>query len=422
MSTPASPQEQQNLTQIQQQIQTLQEHLAQVKAAAIEKEKAKQAALLAPVLQQDHLKRCATDQHTPTDFRTYLVHFACGHVTVFGNGTVLRKFVLVASDYNGTGKPFPITKNATDPVIWHGWMFNGSIPGPTIRVTEGDHVQITLVNSKQSVFVHSLHMHSVHPGLVDGVPDASGMSGMVYPGQNFTYSFIAQPAGLYPYHCHMNPVQEHINRGLYGAFIIDPKTARPAAAEMVMMLNSYSFSYQGVNGSGHLTPTIPGTAQQIRQNLSQVEENSDEANGPDNQFYTVNGMVFGYTGKDEIPLITGVPYRIYLLNMFEFDPVNSFHIHGTLGNYTSMGTAGSPHTATDLVLLQQGDRGIFEFKYKYPGEFMFHSHINHFSDLGWVGFFNVTLPADKESAGFIDAQPGLKLAQQSEPVGVNITK
>ena len=45
---------------------------------------------------------------------------------------------------------------------------------------------------------------------------------------------------------------------------------------------------------------------------------------------------------------------------------------------------------TDIVTLGQGDRGMVEFKYPFPGQFMFHAHINHFSDLGWIGFFNVT--------------------------------
>jgi FtsP/CotA-like multicopper oxidase with cupredoxin domain len=343
-----------------------------------------------PVVNYDKLKHCSPDQtYGNTNYLTYLQHFACGHVTVFNNGTVLRQFTLFVEDFHGSGSPLAISTNKTDPVIFHAWEFNGTVPGPTLRVTQGDHVQITVINRNTSAYIHSMHMHSIHSGNMDGV---MGAGGMIFPGSNFTYDFIAQPTGVYPYHCHMAPVEEHISRGLYGMLIIDPPTPRPHMIEMVMMLNSYTFSYEGLNGSGHLNPTVPATAQQIRQNLSQVEENSDENNGPDNQFYSVNGMPFGYTGSHELHLHTGVNYRIYLMNMAEFDPVNSFHIHGTMGNYTSMGTEGSPKTLTDLILLQQGDRGIFEFNYKYPGEFLFHSHINHFTDLGWMGYFNVTKP------------------------------
>ena len=53
-----------------------------------------------------------------------------------------------------------------------------------------------------------------------------GPSGSIAPGQSFTYEFTAGPAGVYPYHCHVEPIVDHINRGLYGAMIIDPKTPR----------------------------------------------------------------------------------------------------------------------------------------------------------------------------------------------------
>lgn len=376
-----------NIFQIQSQLTGFNKALVK----AEQEEKARQNAVVSrvamPIIQYDKEKHCSVDQHTITDYRTYLTHFSCGHLTIFNNGTVLRQFTLFVNDYHGSGAPIVISKNTTDPVIFHAWMFNGSVPGPTIRVTQGDHVKITVVNSNESAFIHSMHMHSIHQGSIDGV---MGQSGMIFPGTNFTYDFIANPAGVYPYHCHMAPVEEHISRGLYGQLIIDPVTPRPHAVEMVMTLNSYTYSYEGLNGSGHFAPTTPATMKQIRDNLTAVQENSDENNGPDNQFYSVNGMPFGYEGKQMIHLFTHTPYRIYLMNMVEFDPVNSFHIHGTMGNYTSMGTLTTPKVYTDLILLQQADRGIFEFSYNFPGEFMFHSHINHFSDLGWVGFFSVT--------------------------------
>ena len=349
------------------------------------------------VIQYDYQKNCAADQHTETTYKTYLTHFACGHVTVLNNGTTLRKFTLIADDFNGTGKPIVISSNTPGlgkplqegsykPVIFHAWTFNGTVPGPTMRFTQGDHVQIKVINAKDSAFPHSLHLHSVHPGSMDGM---SGSAGMIEPGKSFTYNFVANPAGVYPYHCHMFPVEEHVSRGLYGMMIIDPSTPRPHATEMVMMLNSYSYSFQGVNGSGHLTPTLPASMQDIRQNLSDVIERSDEGNGPDNQFYSVNGMPFGYVGKDSVHLTTGTPYRIYLANMVEFDPLNNFHMHGNMFYYTPSATLDSPRTYTDVVSLMQGDRGMLEFTYPMQGQFMFHSHLNHFSDLGWTGFFSV---------------------------------
>jgi FtsP/CotA-like multicopper oxidase with cupredoxin domain len=372
----------------------------QIQSIAAAKLKAEQSALIQKV---NVGKNCATDQHTETTYITYLVHFACGHISVMSNGTVLRKFTLITNDYNGTGKPIPISTNkedlvttgqhyakinqTNDPVIFHGWTFNGTIPGPTIRVTQGDHVQVTVINSKDSAFDHSWHVHSIHSGVNDGTMTASGL---IPPGGNYTYIFTAMPAGVYPYHCHMAPVEEHISRGLYGMMIIDPPTPRPHAIELVGMLNSYSFSYMGLDGKGHFTPTVPATMADMRKNLTAVEEASDETNGPDNQFYSINGMPFGYTGPNELPISTHTNYRMYLVNMVEFDPVNSFHLHGNMFNFTESGTLSSPKILTDIVTLSQGDRGIVEFNYPYPGVYMMHAHINHFTDLGWIGFFNAT--------------------------------
>ena len=68
-----------------------------------------EAKLLQPMAQSG--KNCAIDQHTPTTFKTYLTHFACGHLTVLGNGTIVRHFTLIADDYNGTGTPIVISTN-----------------------------------------------------------------------------------------------------------------------------------------------------------------------------------------------------------------------------------------------------------------------------------------------------------------------
>ena len=108
----------------------------------------------------------------------------------------------------------------------------------------------------------------------------------------------------------------------------------------------------------------------------------------DNEIYTVNGKAFDYM-IHPISIQAGKPYRIYLVNMLEFDLVNSFHMHGNMYNYTIAGTEETPNFVTDLVTLAQGDRGVIEFKYDYPGRYMFHAHQTEFTDLGWMGLFDV---------------------------------
>jgi FtsP/CotA-like multicopper oxidase with cupredoxin domain len=90
-----------------------------------------------------------------------------------------------------------------------------------------------------------------------------------------------------------------------------------------------------------------------------------------------------------IVLQTGKPYRIYVINMLEFELVNSVHVHGALFDYYTAGTDETSDYHTDIVTLSQGDRGIMEFTYAYPGTYMFHAHQTLFTDLGWMGFFDV---------------------------------
>jgi hypothetical protein len=323
-------------------------------------------------------KNCATNLSERPNPIQYLTYFNCGHVTTFKNGTTLREFSLITSENN----IIPISDIGTnDPVLFNAWTFNGTIPGPTMRMTEGDHVKITVYNDPNSKNAHALHMHSIHSGPVDGV---TGPAGAIPPGGSYTYSFVASPRGVYPYHCHVEPVTTHINRGLYGMMIIDPKTPRTSAKEMVMMMNGYNLLNDYAPSES--TQFRPPTAAELRANFSEATK-PDE--GADNQIYTVNGQAFIYRDKP-IDLVKGQPYRIYLTNMLEFDPVNSFHLHGNMFEYYPSGTGTNPSFLTDIVTLGQGDRGIMEFTYNITGMYMFHAHKNEFTNLGWMGMFNVT--------------------------------
>jgi hypothetical protein len=81
--------------------------------------------------------------------------------------------------------------------------------------------------------------------------------------------------------------------------------------------------------------------------------------------------------------------RIYLVNMLEFDPINNFHLHANMFNFYPSGTSQTPVELNDIVTMSQGERGILEFKYKYPGNYMFHAHKTEFAEKGWMGVFKV---------------------------------
>jgi manganese oxidase len=268
----------------------------------------------------------------------YLREFNYGKVSKLSDGKTLREFTLVASDN--------LVKEISPGVFYNVWTFNGTVPGPTIRATEGDIVRINFINNGS--MPHSLHLHGVHPANMDGVFE------MISPGGEFTYEFTAEPFGVFPYHCHMTPLEEHIAHGLYGVFIVDPKTTRPPADEMVMVMNGYDTDFD-----------------------------------TENNFYTVNGVPYYYM-HHPVPIQKDKLVRIYLVNMLEFDPVNNFHLHANMFNYYPSGTRLQPDELTDIVTTNQGERGILEFSYKYPGKYMFHAHKTEFAEKGWMGTFLVT--------------------------------
>ena len=268
----------------------------------------------------------------------YLREFNYGKVSKLSDGKTLREFTLVASDN--------LVKEISPGVFYNVWTFNGTVPGPTIRATEGDIVRINFINNGS--MPHSLHLHGVHPANMDGVFE------MISAGGEFTYEFTAEPFGVFPYHCHMTPLEEHIAHGLYGVFIVDPKTTRPPADEMVMVMNGYDTDFD-----------------------------------TENNFYTVNGVPYYYM-HHPVQIQKDKLVRIYLVNMLEFDPVNNFHLHANMFNYYPSGTRLQPDELTDIVTTNQGERGILEFTYKYPGKYMFHAHKTEFAEKGWMGTFLVT--------------------------------
>lgn len=233
-------------------------------------------------------------------------------------------------------------------VFFPAWTYNGRVPGPTIRATEGDRLRISLVNASEHP--HTMHFHGFHAAGMDGVPGA----GEVMPGETFVYEFDAEPFGTHLYHCHSAPLKQHIHRGLYGAFIIDPKKGRPDANEMVMVMNAFDTNFDGSN-----------------------------------EVYAVNTIAFAYV-NEPIPIRAGELQRAHLINITEFDPVNSLHLHANFFHLYRTGTSLTPHEFTDTISMGQAERHMIEFAYREPGRFMFHAHQTEFVELGWMSFFEVS--------------------------------
>jgi manganese oxidase len=294
-----------------------------------------------------------------------------GHASHGGNGVVgdvdlsrfdptrfLRDFYWGEERKEGgrTVREYELTAEETEievapGIVYPAWAYNGQVPGPTLRATEGERLRIRFKNN--SAHPHTIHFHGFHPANMDGVFELVGT------GQEFVYEFDAEPAGLHLYHCHTSPLRKHIEKGLYGAFIIDPEEGRPEADEMVMVMNGFDTNFDASN-----------------------------------EVYAVNTIAFHYQ-RHPIQIDKERLIRVYAVNVLEFDFINSFHTHANFFHYYPTGTRkpGSgeiePSEFTDTKIFGQGERGILEFRYGFPGKFMFHAHVSEFAELGWMGLFEV---------------------------------
>ena len=128
------------------------------------------------------------------------------------------------------------------------WAYNGIVPGPVIRVSNGERVRIRFTNRLPEPT--SVHWHGIGvPNAMDGVPDVTQKP--IAPGKSFTYEFVAKPAGTHMYHSHHNST-EQVGKGLLGPFIVEPKdpSTRPAFdREYTLVLNDGELGFS-INGKG----------------------------------------------------------------------------------------------------------------------------------------------------------------------------
>lgn len=284
------------------------------------------------------------DMMTVGDLRTgsfdptaFLTHFDRGSESRLPSGQTLREYHIEAKEMELEVAPG---------VFFPAWAYNGQVPGPTLRCTEGDRIRVHFTNA--GAHPHTIHFHGFHPSNMDGAFE------VVYPGKSYMYDFDARPFGLQAYHCHTVPLKRHLHKGLYGVLIIDPPAERPPANEMVMVMNAFDTNFDG-----------------------------------ENEVYAVNTAAFHYQ-KHPIQIKRGELVRIYLVNFTEFDLINSFHLHGGFFKLFRTGTNLQHYEWTDVVMLCQGERAVLEFTSEFTGPFLFHAHQSEFAELGWTGMFTVS--------------------------------
>ena len=225
------------------------------------------------------------------------------------------------------------------------WGFNGTMPGPTIEVTEGDRVRLVVENRLPELF--AMHWHGFEiPIAMDGVPGLT--QDPIAPGETFTYEFTLHQHGTFFYHSHM-AMQEML--GMIGLFIMHPREA--------------------------YTPRVDRDFGLIFQEWA-LRPNSDVPNTLEMDFnwFTINGRA----GPSTTPLLVrrGERVRIRMVNMgMDHHPI---HLHGN--TFETVATEGgrippSARQPGNTVLVGVAQARDIEFDATYPGDWVLHCHLPH---------------------------------------------
>lgn len=242
------------------------------------------------------------------------------------------------------------------PGIWiRGWGYNGSIPGPTIQVYPGDHVNIRVYNGLPEPT--SIHWHGLDvPNDMDGVPDVEP-SPKIKPGSYFDYQFqVTNPPGTHMYHTHYNVARQGM-MGLAGGLIILDLEREDIDRDYFIMLQE--FAVQGLP-MGVLEP-----------GCYEVNPMSDDL-----QFFTMNGRCFPITTP--LPVQCGERVRIRLVNpAMKAHPI---HLHGhqfivTAADGNMIGSCAQ--SIKNTISVASGETWDIEFLANNPGNWPFHCHIPH---------------------------------------------
>lgn len=264
-------------------------------------------------------------------------------------------------------KEFQLT---AEPIRWEyskgknisAWGYNGQIPGPEIRVVEGDKVKIIFTNNLPKAT--TIHWHGIDvPFEQDGVPGVTQKA--VLPGETFVYEFIANPAGTHMYHTHgseaMADEAEQLDMGLAGSFIIEPRNyVNKPDKEYTVILDEWN------------------TAKMDRVSGDMSAMNMDY------DTFTINGRSF----PDTTPLKVkkGERVRIRVINAGT-STIHPMHLHGH--QFKIVATDGNPvpesaQLTRNTLPIHPGETYDIEFIANNPGTWLFHCHELHHADGGMI--------------------------------------
>jgi nitrite reductase (NO-forming) len=251
-------------------------------------------------------------------------------------------------------------------VRYAAWTFAGTVPGPPLRVRQGDTVDFTLVN--RANIPHSMDFHAA-----EIAPSKYYVNLM--PGDSLHYRFVARVPGAFMYHCGTAPVAMHIANGMYGALVVDPATPLPKAREFLFVQSEFYMTPK---------PSADGTYGLQWDKLLSL--------APDHVVF--NGRVNQYASHP-IEVKPNELLRLYVVNAGP-NRISSFHVVG--GIFERVYQGASMEIGVQTVNIPVGGGSIFQVRLREPGDYPFVTHAFADATKGAVGVLRALAPGQTASA------------------------
>jgi len=234
-------------------------------------------------------------------------------------------------------------------VAYHAWTFNGTVPGPVLRVRQGQTVHFTLIND--GAMPHSIDFHAAQTPWNVNYQE-------IPAGKSFSFNWKANYPGVFMYHCGAPVAIYHMANGMYGQIIVDPANGWAPAKEYALVQSEF-YTAQQPDGTYSVDPTKLGTA------------------NPD--YVVFNGYVNQYKAA---PLVAkaGQRIRLFIVNAGPSE-FSAFHVIGAI--FSDVYIDGNPanHMIGDqTVTVPPGGSAVVELTIPEPGLYPFVTH--SFSSVG----------------------------------------
>jgi nitrite reductase (NO-forming) len=247
------------------------------------------------------------------------------------------------------------------------FTFNGTVPGPFLRVREGDTVNLSLRNATSSTLAHSIDLHAVNG------PGGGAVYTQTPPGQTNVFSFLAMNPGLYVYHCATPSVPHHITSGMYGLILVEPEGGLPPVDREFYVMQGDMYTVEPFGSQGALSFSM-------EKMLAEAPE-----------YHVFNGAAGALTADDTVlHAQVGETVRIFF-GVGGPNDTSSFHVIGEIFDrvYPFAALTSAPLTDVQTVTVPPGGATVVEFTVDVPGRYLLVDHALSRLERGLVGFLLV---------------------------------